>query len=225
MALNYDGFSEKDVGNLLEGGGDTVIGLAKMAHEKDLSVKDFLGFNVEKALKDVSRQGKMSDRVLKAADLKLKEELPFLDKSSFKDADFKFKTGAKVAGWALTGINNWFSNLEEFKGKDNWGRIIEETVVETGIDIGKAALISTGVVAACAAAGVAAPAVAVGGAAVAVSWGIDEVGKLITQDENFSVTEAISDTVCDAAEYVGKAAAGWLDKVLPKIPEIPIPNF
>lgn len=217
MALNYDGFSEKDVGDLLEGGGDTVIGLAKMAHEKDLSVKDFLGFNVEDALKGVSRQGKISDRVLKAAKLKLKDEFPF-KKSNFEK-------GTKAAGWLLTLVANGFSNYEEFKGKDNLGRMIGETIVETGIDIGKAALISTGVVAACAAAGVAAPAVVVGGAAVAVSLGIDEVGKLITQDENFSVTEAISDTVCDAAEYVGKAAAGWLDKVLPKIPEIPIPNF
>lgn len=74
-----------------------------------------------------------------------------------------------------------------------------ETIVETGVDIGKGALLAAGVAAGAAALGLAAPAVVVGGAAVAASWLMDVVCKQLTGE---SVTEFVSDKILDVGEAV-----------------------
>ena len=108
--------------------------------------------------------------------------------------------GTKIAGWALALVANGFSNYEEFsKGEITGERAVAETVLETGIDIGKGALLAAGAAAGAAALGIAAPAVVVGGVAVAASAVLDFACKQLTGK---AVTELVSDTILDVGEAV-----------------------
>lgn len=131
----------------------------------------------------------------------------------------KVMAASKWAGAVVSLGGSVLSNLEEFK--DNGGisnaRFWGETVIETGIEIGKAAVISSAIGAAAGAAIAAgvitAPAWVVGAgvtlATGAVVWGLDKMSTALVGKD---FTEVVSDTVCDitegAAEVISDAVGG-----------------
>ncbi len=104
-------------------------------------------------------------------------------------------------------VANGFSNYEEYtkaNGAMSKGRAVAETISETLIDMGKGAALT---------AGVAAPVVVVAGGAVVLSLGIDYVGKAITGDKSFSLTEKLSDAILDTGTAALKGAGKWLSDI------------
>lgn len=134
-----------------------------------------------------------------------------LNAFSFKNATnvgSKIKVGTKWAGTALSGVTNLIGNIEEQKktpGMSN-ARVVSETVVETALDIGIAAVVTAG---ATALIGAAAPAVVVGAATVGTIWAINTVTEAATarywgEDNKKNFTELLSDGLIDGATAVGK---------------------
>lgn len=127
----------------------------------------------------------------------------------------------KWGGYALSLVSNVIDNKKEYdQGGITKERAVQETFMETVIDIGKDALIGAGVAAACVAAFGSAPAVAVAAGTVAVGWAVDKVTKWATKkftgkERNF--TEFASDTILDFTEKVTSAkssVAKWFTKPL-----------
>lgn len=128
---------------------------------------------------------------------------------------------ASWAGLALSGVANWFDNVEEQKesnGTMSTGRVVAETVSETVIDTALAVAGSAVVGAAIATVtgAVAAPIVVAAATGLAIA-GINAGVKALTGE---SATEWISDAVLDAATAVGnavadgaKAVANWFSKL------------
>lgn len=121
------------------------------------------------------------------------------------------KLGTKWGGFVLTGISNFFENQQEFAGQEgSTGRMLAETVIETGVDIGTTAVVSAGVTAAAGAlisAGLisAAPVVVTGAITVGVVWGVNALCKHFTGKD---LAENVSDRICDtvtekAQDFVG----------------------
>lgn len=117
------------------------------------------------------------------------------------------KTIAKWGGVVASVVGNGISNYNEYSSGDiSGGRAVAETIVETGIDIGKTALITAGVAAAIGGA----PVLAVTAVAVGVSWGADKICEMITGK---GVTELVSDGLIDGAEKAIDAVADVGSKV------------
>lgn len=147
------------------------------------------------------------------------------DLSSYKpDIGSAAKAGKTIAKWGgvvASVVGNGISNYNEYSsGEISGGRAVAETVVETGIDIGKTALISAGVAAAIGGA----PVVVVTTFAVGASWLLDKgcealTGKSVTEfasdlvlDTAEKVADGISDVggkVCDTLSSVGEGFAKW----------------
>lgn len=221
-ALLDGDFTTKDWGALIKAGGKSITSLIdnynKMDDLKKLwGLKQFSTLTKDATASWFANAGKTFKNT-------------FMDKFGLRSIDPETGAspikGTKIAGWALALIANGFSNAEEYQkanGSMSTGRAVAETVSETIIDMGKGALLAAGIAAGCAAAGVAAPAVVVTGGAVAASIAIDYIGKAITGDKSFSVTEALSDTILDAGTFaidegkkflsdVGKKASGAAEK-------------
>jgi len=128
---------------------------------------------------------------------------------------------ASWAGLALSGVANWFDNVEEQKesnGTMSTGRVVAETVSETVIDTALAAAGSAVVGAAIATVtgAVAAPVVVAAATGLAIA-GINAGVEALTGK---SATEWVSDAVLDTAAAVGnavadgaKAVASWFGKL------------
>lgn len=117
------------------------------------------------------------------------------------------KTIAKWGGVVASVVGNGIGNYNEYSsGEISGGRAVAETIVETGIDIGKTALITAGVAAAIGGA----PVVAVTAVAVGVSWGADKICEMITGK---GVTELVSDGIIDGAEKAMDAVSDVGSKV------------
>ncbi len=100
-------------------------------------------------------------------------------------------------GVVLSGIANAFGNYDEYKaGEISGTRAVAETLVETGVDIGKDALIMAGLTAATGGTGL-----LVSAGAVAVGWAVDWVSESIFGEK---VTEVVSDALIDGAKAVGE---------------------
>lgn len=132
----------------------------------------------------------------------------FVDDLSFGSAKTvadKVAVGVKWGGYALTGVTNLLENIEEFQGVEGAAeRIISETVVETGVDIGLGAITTAGVSAGLAALGVTAPPVVVVGLASAgVVWAANGVCKWVTGGKD--IGEVTADTFTAAKEVVSDA--------------------
>lgn len=121
----------------------------------------------------------------------------------------KINVAAEWVGIAATAVTTGIDNYEEF-GTINSERFWEETVLETGIDIAKGAIVSIGVstiVAGTASAlgvTVGIPAALVGVATVGVLWVADFVVGNNTEDktgERKNVNEVLSDTILDSDIY------------------------
>lgn len=128
---------------------------------------------------------------------------------------------ASWAGIALSGVANWFDNVEEQKesnGTMSTGRVVAETVSETVIDT---ALVTAGSAVVGAAittvtGAVAAPVVVAAATGLAIA-GINAGVEALTGK---SATEWVSDTILDTAVAVGnavadgaKAVANWFGKL------------
>lgn len=111
-----------------------------------------------------------------------------------------------VVSWGTAAVESLLGNLEEF-GDDSWsGRFWAETGVETVIKVAEDAAIAAAVAAAAVAAFGSAPAIAVGAAAVGVTmlvdWGLDSLVSWVTNGEQTSWVEAVTDVVCDTGEKI-----------------------
>lgn len=123
-------------------------------------------------------------------------------KEVFKDFT---KGGAKAAfalgGVALTAIGNGIDNYEEANsGEITKVRAVEETILETAIDVGTGFVIGTAVAAGVAATVGSAPVLAVGLLTVGVTIGLDYACKEITgrvTGTEKGLTETISDSILD----------------------------
>lgn len=121
----------------------------------------------------------------------------------------KFNVGA-------TFIADAFGNVDEYRrGEISKTRAAWETIVETGVDIGKGVVANGIATGALALLGIAnTPAVVVGVASVAVVWGADVIFEKITGKK---MTELISDKLVDfgekAVEKAGKMKDYLCDKV------------
>ena len=211
-ALLDGDFTAKDWGSLIKATGKSVTALIKNAKGID-DWEKFWGLSTYKTLTTDAAAGWLNNAGKTFADT-------FKDKFGVVDVDAntgaKSVSGAKAAGWALSLVANGFSNYEEYtkaNGAMSKGRAVAETISETLIDMGKGAALTAGVAAACAAAGVAAPAVVVAGGAVVLSLGIDYVGKAITGDKSFSLTEKLSDAILDTGTAALKGAGKWLSDI------------
>lgn len=132
----------------------------------------------------------------------------------------KDKLTSKTA-WAAAIVENSWDNYKEHGGVNT--RFIEETGVESAIDVGESALLYAGasvaVGAAAVALGVSAPAWAVGaaagavaiGAGIAVDAGLDWIATKITGDPEASWKEGVSDFICDTGEAIAKGAEKVVD--------------
>lgn len=111
------------------------------------------------------------------------------------------KTRIKIKGSdvVFSAIVNAAGNYEEYKtGAITANRAIAEWVTETALEVGKDALIASGVATAFTALGfISAPAIVVGATTVAVSTGVDWLCEKVTGQK---LTEAVSDFVLDTAE-------------------------
>lgn len=187
IGIDGDGFTAKDMGDIIEGLGNSAIGILEGIDLKEVDWKELFGLNTCPTLEGTPSASFMST---------LKGELG-LNKAK------QGINGMTMAGWAFALIGNGFGNYEEYsEGKITTGRAIAETVVETGIDIGKGALLAAGVAAGAALLGIAAPAVVVGGIAIAASAILDYGCKQLFGKE---LTETISDFVLDTAGEIGDA--------------------
>ncbi len=149
-----------------------------------------------KAMKDVGKGTLGLVKATKEADTKvdwLKQAFGFNKKPL--ETEIKIK-GSDVV---FSAIVNAAGNYEEYKtGAITADRAVAEWVTETALDVGKDALIATGIATAFTALGfVSAPAFAVGLATVAVSTGVDWLCEKVTGQK---LTEAVSDFVLDTAE-------------------------
>lgn len=106
-------------------------------------------------------------------------------------------------GIGLSLVANGISNYEEMKrGEISAERAVAETVLETAVDVGKAAVVKGAVLAGAALLGVSAPMWAVGAATVAIGVGADWVSAKLTGKK---LTEAVSDGILD----MGYEASLW----------------
>ena len=131
-----------------------------------------------------------------------------------------FQSGAKVAdqlssfakwgGTVLTVGSNLLENIEEFKGQDGkFERLVNETMIESTVDIALDVVAAAGVTAAAAALGItSAPAVAVGAAAVGVTWAANGVCKWATGGRD--IGEAFADLICDSHELIRSREYTWV---------------
>ena len=245
IAVDGDGFTTKDIGDVIKGSGESVLGIMDLIEDykgsdwkKMVGLENFETLKVEpeagwwKKVFDSDAAPTLKER-LNVAKEGMEEGLKAGAKgagasftSTFKDQFTIFKEGTKkldapkAAGWALSLVANGFSNLEDYqKGEMSGLRATAETISETIIDVGKGALIAAGIAAGAAAIGVSAPAVVVAGAGVVVSAGLDWVCEGLTGK---SVTEATSDLILDVGEAitggiasVGNAICGWVNKLKP----------
>lgn len=129
-----------------------------------------------------------------------------LNFSGAKTTAEKVKVGAKWAGHVLTFLTNGYENYQEAdSGGISAGRAVAETVLETGVDIGLAALSTATVSGVAAALGfVGAPAVAIGAGAAMAVWAANGVCKWICHDDKMDIGEVIADGVCDGIEWTAK---------------------
>lgn len=194
ILMDHDGFTYKDAGAVIKSLGKTIMSASKLAGEPWDWAKA-LGLNGYKAV-SLSQTAGWMGRLQSAKDT-------FEGALNYEvtgDTAGNAIKGTKIAGWALALVANGFSNYEEFsKGEITGERAVAETVLETGIDIGKGALLAAGAAAGAAALGIAAPAVVVGGVAVAASAVLDFACKQLTGK---AVTELVSDTILDVGEAV-----------------------
>ncbi len=111
------------------------------------------------------------------------------------------KLTSKVA-WAAAIVENGYDNFKEHGGFTM--RFLEETGVESAIDIGEVALVGIGVGAAIATAGITAPAWVIGGVTagtvILVDAGLDKIVSVVTKNPDASWKEMVSDFVCDTGE-------------------------
>jgi len=117
-------------------------------------------------------------------------------------------------GVALSGIVNSVDNYFEYKtGSIDAGRALKETLLETGIDVGKNALLAAGVAAVLAATPIGAPAIAVAAGVWAISSGADLIVKWATGGEKSGFTEWLSDGILDIGEHLfdssGRGLMSW----------------
>ena len=198
ILMDHDGFTYKDAGAVIKSLGKTIMGASELAGEPWDWI-EALGLNGYKAV-SISQTAGWMGRLQSAKDT-------FESALNYEvtgDAAGNVIKGTKIAGWTLALVANGFSNYEEFsKGEITGERAVAETVLETGIDIGKGALLAAGVAAGAAALGIAAPAVVVGGVAVAASAVLDFACKQFTGK---GVTELVSDTILDVGEAVVSGA-------------------
>ncbi|MGO5113767.1 hypothetical protein ACTQ33_01880 [Candidatus Avoscillospira sp. LCP25S3_F1] len=126
----------------------------------------------------------------------------------------KLSVACKWGGYFLSLVGSAYENCEEFKGQEGKeARIVTETIVETGVDIGMGAVATAGVTAAASGlitAGVitTAPAVAVGAASVIVVWGVNKVCEELTGQD---VGEWVADGVCAIGEWGASLWNSWFD--------------
>lgn len=242
IAVDGDGFTTKDIGDVIKGSGESVLGIMDLIEDykgsdwkKMIGLENFETLKVEpeagwwKKVFDSDAAPTWKER-LNVAKEGMEEGLKAGAKgagssftSTFKDQFTIFKDGTKkldapkAAGWALSLVANGFSNLEDYqKGEMSGLRATAETIAETIIDVGKGAAIAAGIAAGAAAIGVSAPAVVVAGAGVVVSAGLDWACEKLTGK---SVTEATSDLILDVGEAItggiasaGEAISGWVNK-------------
>lgn len=214
MLIDGDGISGKDIGNLIKGSRNSIIGLMEI-DTSDL--KKLFGLD---ECKTISLQSAKAGWIGKLENVKTtfvdtwKDQLsPFKEISKTE----KVLNGTKIAGWTLDLVANGISNYEEFNGFSE--RMIAETVTETFVDIGKRAAFTAITAGAAALIGVPAltSTLAVGGAAVAASVVADIVCESITEK---NLTEFISDELLDRAaerkdaiKTATNSVAGWLEKI------------
>lgn len=211
ILMDGDGISYKDIGALIKGTGTSLIKIFDAIKQyNDGEIDKLWGLNPCKTIVTDSQAG-----WLRATNTYGKT---FLDKLNMFKTDSQTGAtsidGAKVGGWVLTFVADYFNNKEEAEKKGLTDlRRWEETVLETGIDIAKGAAISAAVAAGFAAIGVGAPVVVVAGAGVVVSAGLDFICKKITGaviGEEKGLTETISDGILDFGEKViGGITGAW----------------
>lgn len=149
---------------------------------------------------------------------------PYKLSSIFDSFTVKNGVVSSVASWAgvaLSGVTNWFSNVDEQKesnGTMSTGRVVAETITETAIDtaVSVAGSAVIGAAIATVTGSVAAPAVVAVATGLAVA-GINTGVKALTGK---SATEWVSDAILDTASAVGnavadgaKAVASWFEKL------------
>lgn len=113
------------------------------------------------------------------------------------------ETGIKIKGSdvAFSAIVNAAGNYEEYKtGAITANRAIAEWVTETALDVGKDALIATGVTAAFTLVGFAPPVFVFGAVTVVASTVADWVFEKVTGQKMTEAVEAVSDLVLDTVE-------------------------
>lgn len=141
----------------------------------------------------------------------LKEVIPDTElfQSGAKVAD-QLSSLAKWGGIVLTVGSNLFENIEEFKGQDGkFERLVNETMIESTVDIALDVVAAAGVTAAAAALGItSAPAVAVGAAAVGVTWAANGVCKWATGGRD--IGEWAADLICDSHELIRSREYTWV---------------
>ena len=141
----------------------------------------------------------------------LKEVIPDTElfQSGAKVAD-QLSSFAKWGGTVLTVGSNLLENIEEFKGQDGkFERLVNETMIESTVDIALDVAAAAGVTAAAAALGItSAPAVAVGAAAVGVTWAANGVCKWATGGRD--IGEVAADLICDSQEFIRSREYTWV---------------
>lgn len=136
----------------------------------------------------------------------LKKELDKYKFSAQKTTGKKFKVATKWAGVLLTAATNAISNYNEFNGDLSNVRFWEETVMETGIDVGKGILLSAAVGAAATAICATTPVWVVAIGSTVASMVLDAAAKKVFGK---SATELVSDGILDTVH----AVASWLGSV------------
>lgn len=199
ILIDGDGLTAKDIGALIKGTGNSILGVFDAVKDyKDGALDKLWGLDKFETIVTDSQAGWLAN-VSKSFKDTLFDQFKVMEKGKFD--------GAKAAGWALSLVANGFSNYEEYQdGGISKGRAVAETISETLIDIGKGALITAGVAAGLAAIGVSAPAVVVAGAGVAISAAADFICKKVTgalTGEEKGLTETVSDFVLDTASDIG----------------------
>ena len=198
VLIDHDGLTPEDVGNVLKGMGNSIIGLIQDDNSIDPEdLKKALGLGAFETIKTDASASWFQNMGITWKET-FKDQLSVTKDAAGTGA--KVANGVKIAGWTLSLLANGFSNYEEYsKGEISGGRAVAETVVETGVDIVKGAAITAGVAAGIAALGISAPAVVVAGTAVAVSAILDYGSKQIFGK---GVTELVSDAIVDGGEML-----------------------
>lgn len=200
ILIDGDGLTAKDIGALIKGTGNSILGVFDAVKDyKDGALDKLWGLHKFETIVTDSQAGWLANASKSFKDT-LFDQFKVMEKGKFD--------GAKAAGWALSLVANGFSNYEEYQdGGISKGRAVAETISETLIDIGKGALITAGVAAGLATIGVSAPAVVVAGAGVAISAAADFICKKVTgalTGEEKGLTETVSDFVLDTVSDIGK---------------------